>query len=884
MIRALQLLSGLLLAIGGGWFIWLRKDSPGGVFNVTETETLWLVAAGLVLTLLGLVLFLMGLSPRAKVEQINWRYPENAPELNLSDSQLYAPPQAEQGAETRKRPSWLQEAADTLERQEDVPTQLDSQEAAPTTLSEPDTPHYPRDELPFERPRFGVQAEDTSHVSLVETPLAFSDEPNAAAVTNEHESDFQNNFQEKSDSPVDEEKALQEFESEMDADLNEQDIEMMALDAANASMDDNNQDEDDEFERQLGLLTSKAAVTTGGAALGLVALSRNDDTADETPDEVADEEFVEKEEVDNVQSFESPNTDKANDKPDFSASALSEIEFPEFDEEPSALADEAVEAAELVEEDANNIGNEAELGSVEDNIEADPNHTPLEPSMAKIDKVDNAAQDDMSKDIEEFNSEINALGETAALAAAQMDALEDEEDENSDLDVKEDEVEEIASDTAATDDDAQELEELDELLLEELESAKLAETETQSINSSKESASESFEESEIEIEDLELDVQDPANSIDEELSSLEVDLNKIEASEPIELEEDLLVADTASPLKAEEPSLLADQIDDGLPTVELEALENEQLDLDTLDPEIVLEDDTSHEEIQKVDSEEDDVEAVDEDELTNAQLETIELDELPEVELEPVEVDTALEDMPLVEDKITDLSDLELSEPELTEADNIDILEDEPKPSLEHDIETTLETSIALDELPDDELPELEILDEIEDLDAAPLLDEADKDIQTTEEGPNLEDAATSTSAVDPMNIAALAATTIAGPPEHDEDITPPAPILSDEEEKLSSVSHPRLQPVKDALDAKKLEEADILLAEIRRNLVSEGDENTPELAELTALAGDHAAASGRPGGAKWLWRLALQRFGEAEAIETPAAKAVSERLRQFEH
>jgi hypothetical protein len=54
-------------------------------------------------------------------------------------------------------------------------------------------------------------------------------------------------------------------------------------------------------------------------------------------------------------------------------------------------------------------------------------------------------------------------------------------------------------------------------------------------------------------------------------------------------------------------------------------------------------------------------------------------------------------------------------------------------------------------------------------------------------------------------------------------------------------------------------------------------------LAELTGLAGDHAAAAGRTSNAKWLWRLALKRFGEINAMESPAARAVSERLRLAE-
>lgn len=51
-------------------------------------------------------------------------------------------------------------------------------------------------------------------------------------------------------------------------------------------------------------------------------------------------------------------------------------------------------------------------------------------------------------------------------------------------------------------------------------------------------------------------------------------------------------------------------------------------------------------------------------------------------------------------------------------------------------------------------------------------------------------------------------------------------------------------------------------------------------LAELTGLAGDHAAAAGRQSHAKWLWRLAIKRFGEEGAMDTPAARAVSESLR----
>jgi hypothetical protein len=85
---------------------------------------------------------------------------------------------------------------------------------------------------------------------------------------------------------------------------------------------------------------------------------------------------------------------------------------------------------------------------------------------------------------------------------------------------------------------------------------------------------------------------------------------------------------------------------------------------------------------------------------------------------------------------------------------------------------------------------------------------------------------------------------------------------------------------IRKALAEKRLEDADRLLNEQRARLQSSGDAESLELAELTSLAGDHAAAAGRLGGAKWLWRLALQRFGAANALASPSARAVSERLR----
>jgi hypothetical protein len=88
------------------------------------------------------------------------------------------------------------------------------------------------------------------------------------------------------------------------------------------------------------------------------------------------------------------------------------------------------------------------------------------------------------------------------------------------------------------------------------------------------------------------------------------------------------------------------------------------------------------------------------------------------------------------------------------------------------------------------------------------------------------------------------------------------------------------LAAIRRAVASGHLDEADRLLAAERARLTAAGPAAALDLAELTGLAGDHAAASGRLGGARWLWRLALQRFGAANAMTSPAARAVADRLR----
>lgn len=79
---------------------------------------------------------------------------------------------------------------------------------------------------------------------------------------------------------------------------------------------------------------------------------------------------------------------------------------------------------------------------------------------------------------------------------------------------------------------------------------------------------------------------------------------------------------------------------------------------------------------------------------------------------------------------------------------------------------------------------------------------------------------------------------------------------------------------IRTAIAAGRLDEAEQMLNAARESAAGLA------LAELTALAGDHAMAKGQQTHARWLWRLALKRFGENEATNSPAAHAVAESLR----
>jgi len=119
--------------------------------------------------------------------------------------------------------------------------------------------------------------------------------------------------------------------------------------------------------------------------------------------------------------------------------------------------------------------------------------------------------------------------------------------------------------------------------------------------------------------------------------------------------------------------------------------------------------------------------------------------------------------------------------------------------------------------------------------------------------------------------------------PEPASAVPPPAPppvVAAPPAATSPAQDDTPLGRIRAALAANRLEEADRLLADERNRLSGAGDGDPVALAMLTGLAGDHAAADGRVGGAKWLWRLALQRFAKADAMNSAEARAVAESLR----
>ncbi len=97
-----------------------------------------------------------------------------------------------------------------------------------------------------------------------------------------------------------------------------------------------------------------------------------------------------------------------------------------------------------------------------------------------------------------------------------------------------------------------------------------------------------------------------------------------------------------------------------------------------------------------------------------------------------------------------------------------------------------------------------------------------------------------------------------------------PAPVVA----PVTFANGDLLGAIRAAILSGQLDEAEKLLNAARETAAG------LELAQLTALAGDHALAKGQQTHARWLWRLAMKRFGENEAADSPAAHAVAESLR----
>ena len=125
-----------------------------------------------------------------------------------------------------------------------------------------------------------------------------------------------------------------------------------------------------------------------------------------------------------------------------------------------------------------------------------------------------------------------------------------------------------------------------------------------------------------------------------------------------------------------------------------------------------------------------------------------------------------------------------------------------------------------------------------------------------------------------PVAAAPVTPAPVAPPPVAAPAPVAPPPVAPAPPPAPAAASADPFAAIRTALATGHLDDAEKLLNTERETAQGQA------LAVLTGLAGDHAAAAGRASNAKWLWRLALKRFGELGAMDTPAAKAVAESLR----
>ncbi len=823
MIRAIQLLFGLVFMTGGGTLLYIRATTFGGLFEPEQTEGLWVVVVGLVMSLFGLLLLLMGLSRRARVSKI-----QGGVQPSVRD------PRPNSAVDTRTSVSAggradLNFDEGIIRKTVATGAGLATGAAIASAAAESFSNDSEADRSGESAPTHGGLAEDPDELiigdpSPAETPTPVANAPTEAAETATTQTADPGIFKSPFSSPTAETPVASDNTAASDVGI----FQIRDKDAEQAA-------EQTSAPVAADPMTEFADHVDG--ELSEVDIER---IAEEVapPEDLAPADAA----LDAVPAVDPP-----------------EVEIPEIDvpEEVPEIEIPVVETPDLPDLDAPTT-EESETHAL---VEAPEIETPIvdTPELPELDvPTIETPEIDTAVDTPEIETP-----ELAAPVIETPDLPEPDAPEVQEPVIEAPEIE--ATEITAPIETPETPESPEPLKTQEAIEPLAIEPDTMSVP-------------EIEVPDLDLPEIDAPDLAEPEISTIETPI----ADEPVqtpEIESPLIETPIVETLDA--PDLDVPSID--APEIEAPEIETSNIELpdaiDSIAPVAAVatasDDDAS---IRPLITERPESDAKLMSELGIDTPETFE--ELPPGNALANDLETELEAL-----LGTDLTQLPTAEDDA-----------EPKTSSDTGAEIAVgaaaiaslagaaiaadqSTEAKVDEPPasSDAPVEPEAIEAPETV--SPVVDAPDESVDTPLDTPDLSDIPAEP---EPALVEIEAIPEISAP-EPSKSVAPPV-IEPETPADTTPETFPRLDPVRQAISDNDLEKADMLLAGLRRDLIGEGDENSPELAELTALAGDHAFAAGRVGGAKWLWRLARQRYDEAGAGDSNWAAEVDKRLNALEN
>ena len=916
MIRALQLLFGFAAILGGGALLWFRPGAENGLFDIADKEGLWMAVAGLVVALFGLMLILMGLSSRAKVSKINRYTSGNAPSFpepgltpSRADDEILGKPRV-----ATENDGLAIGAAAAAAAAAGAAHALSSREQSNTT----DTP--PENETAFSvppaseaRPDFGSvlnEIETSEEAASAEAPQDVSSDPMSEIAQHMEEGLTERDIEAIAEGA--------ELSTGPEALENAQEI--VSDDTVEAAENDQQTDATSADDVEDAEPIADAAADAPQDYDEQISFSTPEDTVTETTEPVIEAKTAETEaaeESDISAGYSTPelgsdSSPENQTSEDFSATQIAEVQIePEapletasdettIDTDPvEAVSIETIETVEDTIETSidDNITNEVVAPEVEEiatAFEATVNEAPIldeqitepvesvvltSPQTEEASAAEHVAAPVLEEETESAPAELESYEDHLAVYA-EGPALEETPGGESEDDATPEAVSE--GETSGAFDAATFV------------APEFADHTPAEFTSSEAQDGEPPFVTQIHDISETGETSENAESANESPGFAPLTIDEAPITEASDEEEDIVAQEDPSTPEPIEPVDQSDAIEASAdeepvaaPEFAPEAEPEQETELDTPQP---ADDDPSETiEVTEPDT------AVEAETTTEGSIEEVVAApafEAPEFEPETEASDAPPEPLEEDDNPETDLASaaaLVAGAAGLAAAS----LANEDEGSAEH--QTTEEPLEAVSE-------ETEI-NPIDDA-LARVTESLETVAPESTEAESKDDLVETT----PLEAAAEVEALDAAPPEVDASIAGDAPLVTESDTSpqpadfstgqqmpqvvdtraathldLLITDFPIFAPIRDALVDTDLDLADRHLARIRRELIAQGDENSKELAALTALAGDHAFAAGRLGGAKWLWRLSLQRFQEAEAADSQWARDVETRLSKAE-